>query len=169
MQLNQPCSKQNKVRINLFMSNLTGLLNEAERTQQRLKDAITSGNYDLMTKIEKSSSELNSRIFFARRDELADKLKDLAIEKTCALELQTELLAELKLAAADVMKAKSNLYDAESAFALVKSKQYFTDNQIELNRTESNRIGALLNQHIQSRLSGTSGELPIDLMENSIC
>jgi hypothetical protein len=151
------------------MSNLTGLLNEAEKTQQRLKDAITSGDYDLMTKIEKSSSELNARIFFARRDELADKLKDLAIEKTCALELQTELLAELKLAAADVMKAKSNLYDAESAFALVKSKQYFTDNQIELNRTESNRIGSLLNTHIQSRLNGIPGELPIDLMENSIC
>jgi hypothetical protein len=151
------------------MSNLTGLLNEAERTQQRLKDAITSGDYDLMTKIERSKSELNSRIFFARRDELAEKLNDLAIEKTCARELAAELAEQLKLAAADVMKAKSNLYDAESAFALVKSKQYFTDNQIELNRTESNRIGALLKTHIQSRLNDVSGSNTIDLMENDIC
>jgi hypothetical protein len=151
------------------MSNLTGLLIEAEKTHERLKQAIVSGDYDLMTKIERSKIELSNRIFFARRDELADKLKDLAIEKTCARELAAELAEQLKLAAADVMKAKSNLFDAESAFALVKSKQYFTDNQIELNRTESNRIGSLLNTHIQSRLSGIPGEMPIDLMENSIC
>jgi hypothetical protein len=151
------------------MSNLNGLLNEAEKTQQRLKDAITSGDYDLMTKIERSKSELNARIFFARRDELADKLKDLAIEKTCARELAAELAEQLKLAAADVMKAKSELYDQESAYALITSRQYYIQNQIELNRLESNRVGALLNQHIQSRLSGVSGELPIDLMENSIC
>jgi hypothetical protein len=151
------------------MSNLNGLLLESEKTDERLKNAIVSGDYDLMTKIERSKSELNSRIFFARRDELAEKLNDLAIEKTCARELAAELAEQLKLAAADVMKAKSNLYDAESAFALVKSKQYFTDNQIELNRTESNRIGSLLNQHIQSRLNGTSGELPIDLMETNQC
>ncbi len=151
------------------MSNLNGLLLESEKTDERLKNAIVSGDYDLMTKIERSKSELNSRIFFARRDELAEKLNDLAIEKTCARELAAELAEQLKLAAADVMKAKSNLYDAESAFALVKSKQYFTDNQIELNRTESNRVGALLNQHIQSRLNGTSGELPIDLMEINQC
>jgi chromosome segregation ATPase len=151
------------------MSNLNGLLNEAEKTQQRLKDAITSGDYDLMTKIERSKSELNSRIFFARRDELADKLNDLRIEKQTALELQTELADELTAQAAVVMKAKSELYDTEQAYALITSRQYYIQNQIELNRLESNRVNAELNTHIKSRLSGVSGELPIDLMENSIC
>jgi hypothetical protein len=154
------------------MSNLTGLLNEAERTQQRLKDAITSGDYDLMTKIERSKSELNSRIFFARRDELADKLKDLAIEKTCARELAAELAEQLKLAAADVMEAKSKLYDCEQAYAVVTSKQYFCSNTLENNRLETIRVNGLLTNHIQSRLSGIPGELPtnrIDLMENDIC
>ncbi len=154
------------------MSNLTGLLNEAEKTQQRLKDAITSGDYDLMTKIEKSSSELNARIFFARRDELADKLNDLRIEKQSAVELSGELADELKAQAAVVMKAKSELYDKEAEYAAITAKQYYIQNQIELNRLESNRVGALLNQHIQSRLSGIPGELPtnrIDLMENDIC
>jgi chromosome segregation ATPase len=151
------------------MSNLNGLLNEAEKTQQRLKDAITSGNYDLMTKIERSKIELNNRIYFARRDELADKLNDLRIEKQSALELQTELADELKAQAAVVMEAKSRLYDTEQAYAAITAKQYYTSNLIEQNRLESNRVNAELNKHIQSRLSGIPGELPIDLMENSIC
>lgn len=154
------------------MSNLTGLLNEAEKTQARLKDAITSGDYDLMTKIERSKSELNSRIFFARRDELADKLNDLRIEKQCAVELSGELADELKRQAAIVMQAKSELYDKEAEYAAITAKQYYVQNQIEQNRLESNRVGALLNSHVQSRLKGVSGELPpgsIDLMEKDIC
>jgi chromosome segregation ATPase len=151
------------------MSNLTGLLNEAEKTNERLKDAIVTGDYDEMTAIEKSQVELSRRIFFARRDELAERLNDLRIEKESALALQTELAAELTAQAAVVMKAKSELYDCESVYAGITAKQFYVQNQIELNRTESNRIGSLLNQHIQSRLSGIPGELPIDLMENSIC
>jgi chromosome segregation ATPase len=141
------------------MSNLTGLLNEAEKTQQRLKDAITSGNYDLMTKIERSKIELNNRIYFARRDELADKLNDLRIEKQSAVELSAELADELTAQAAVVMEAKSRLYDTEQAYAGITAKQYYVQNQIEQNRLESNRVGALLNTHIQSRLSGIPGEM----------
>jgi chromosome segregation ATPase len=151
------------------MSNLTGLLNEAEKTQQRLKDAITSGDYDLMTKIERSKSELNSRIFFAKRDDYAERLNDLRIEKQSALELQTELADELKAQAAVVMEAKSRLYDTEQAYAAITAKQYYTSNLIEQNRLESNRIGALLNTHIKSRLNDVSGSNTIDLMENDIC
>ncbi len=151
------------------MSNLNGLLNEADKATEQLKQAIVSGDYDLMTKIERSKSELNSRIFFEQRNDYAERLNDLRIEKQSALELQTELADELTKQAAVVMKAKSELYDQESVYAAITAKQYYIQNQIELNRLESNRIGALLNQHIQSRLSGTSGELPIDLMENSIC
>ncbi len=151
------------------MSKLNGLLNEADKANEQLKNAIVSGNYDLMTKIERSKVELNARIFFARRDELAEKLNELRIEKTSAVELAAELADELTKQAAVVMKAKSELYDQESVYAAITAKQYYIQNQIELNRLESNRIGSLLTQHIQSRLSGTSGELPIDLMENSIC
>jgi chromosome segregation ATPase len=151
------------------MSNLTGLLNEAEKTQQRLKDAITSGDYDLMTKIERSKSELNSRIFFEQRNDYAERLNDLRIEKQSALELQTELADELKAQAAVVMKAKSELYDTEQAYAGITAKQFYVQNQIEQNRLESNRVGALLNTHIQSRLKGVSGSNRIDLMENDIC
>ncbi len=151
------------------MSNLNGLLIEAEKTHERLKNAIVSGDYDLMTKIERSKSELNARIFFEQRNELADKLNDLAIEKTCAVELSAELAEQLRLAAADIMEAKSKLYDCEQAYAAITAKQYYTANQIELNRKESIRVNAELNKHIQSRLSGIPGELPIDLMENSIC
>jgi chromosome segregation ATPase len=151
------------------MSNLNGLLIEAEKANERLKNAIVSGDYDLMTKIERSKSELNSRIFFARRDELADKLNDLRIEKTSAAELSAELADELTAQAAVVMKAKSELYDKESEYAAITAKQYYVQNQIELNRLESNRVNAELNKHIQSRLSGIPGELPIDIMENSIC
>jgi hypothetical protein len=153
----------------IIMSNLTGLLNEAEKTQQRLKDAITSGDFDLMTKIEKSKSELNARIFFEQRNDYAEQINNLAIEKKCAVELSGELADELKAQAAVVMKAKSELYDCEAEYAAITAKQYYIQNQIEINRLESNRVGSLLNTHIQSRLSGTSGELPIDLMENSIC
>jgi chromosome segregation ATPase len=159
-------------KIILIMSNLNGLLNEAEKANERLKQAIVSGDYDLMTKIERSKSELNSRIFFARRDELAERLNDLRIEKQSALELQTELAAELTAQAAVVMKAKSELYDKEAEYAAITAKQYYVQNQIELNRTESNRIGSLLNTHIQSRLNGVSGSngaTRIDLMENDIC
>jgi hypothetical protein len=141
------------------MSNLNGLLAEAEKTHERLKNAIVSGDYDLMTKIERSKSELNARIFFEQRNELADKLNDLRIEKTCALELQTELAEQLRLAAADVMVAKSKLYDCEQAYAVVTSKQYFCSNTLENNRLESIRVNAELNKHIQSRLSGIPGEM----------
>jgi chromosome segregation ATPase len=154
------------------MSNLNGLLNEAEKTNERLKNAIVSGDYDLMTKIERSKSELNARIFFARRDELAERLNDLRIEKTSAVELSAELADELKAQAAVVMKAKSELYDKESEYAAITAKQFYIQNQIELNRLESNRVNAELNKHIQSRLSGVPGsmEMPtIDLMENDIC
>ncbi len=141
------------------MSNLNGLLAEAEKTNERLKNAIVSGDYDLMTKIERSKSELNARIFFEQRNELADKLNDLRIEKQTALELQTELADELKAQAAVVMEAKSRLYDTEQAYAGITAKQYYVQNQIEQNRLESNRVGALLNSHIQSRLSGIPGEM----------
>jgi chromosome segregation ATPase len=154
------------------MSKLNGLLNESENAKKRLEQAIVSGNYDEMTAIEKSGVELSRRIFFARRDELAERLNDLRIEKQSALELQTELAAELKAQAAVVMKAKSELYDKESEYAAITAKQFYVQNQIELNRLESNRVGALLNTQIKSRLSGVSGELPtnrIDLMENDIC
>jgi hypothetical protein len=154
------------------MSNLNGLLNEAEKANERLKQAIVSGDYDLMTKIERSKSELNSRIFFAKRDDYAERLNDLRIEKTSAVELSGELADELTAQAAVVMKAKSELYDQESIYAAITAKQFYIQNQIELNRLESNRVGALLNTHIKSRLSGIPGELPtnrIDLMENDIC
>jgi chromosome segregation ATPase len=141
------------------MSNLNGLLAEAEKTNERLKNAIVSGDYDLMTKIERSKSELNARIFFEQRNELADKLNDLRIEKQTALELQTELADELKAQAAVVMEAKSRLYDTEQAYAGITAKQYYVQNQIEQNRLESNRVGALLNSHIQSRLNGIPGEM----------
>jgi hypothetical protein len=151
------------------MSNLTGLLNEAEKTNERLKNAIVSGDYDLMTKIERSKSELNARIFFAKRDDYAERLNDLAIEKTCAVELSAELAEQLRLAAADVMEAKSKLYDCEQAYAVVTSKQYFCSNTLENNRLETIRVNAELNKHIQSRLSGIPGSNTIDLMENDIC
>jgi uncharacterized protein (DUF342 family) len=156
----------------IIMSNLNGLLNEAEKANERLKNAIVSGDYDLMTKIERSKIELSNRIFFARRDELADKLNDLRIEKTCAVELSAELADELTAQAAVVMKAKSELYDKESEYAAITAKQFYIQNQIELNRLESNRVNAELNKHIQSRLSGVPGsmEMPtIDLMERDIC
>jgi hypothetical protein len=154
------------------MSNLTGLLIEAEKTHERLKNAIVSGDYDLMTKIERSKSELNSRIFFEQRNELAERLNDLAIEKTCARELADELAEQLRLSAADVMEAKSKLYDCEQAYAVVTSKQYFCSNTLENNRLETIRVNAELNKHIQSRLSGIPGSnttTKIDLMENDIC
>ncbi len=154
------------------MSKLNGLLLESEKANERLKQAIVSGDYDEMAAIEKSGVELSRRIFFARRDELAERLNDLRIEKQSALELQTELAAELTKQAAVVMKAKSELYDTEQAYAGITAKQFYVQNQIEQNRLESNRVGALLNSHIKSRLSGVSGELPtntIDLMENDIC
>jgi chromosome segregation ATPase len=151
------------------MSKLNGLLNESENAKKRLEQAIVSGNYDEMTAIEKSGVELSRRIFFARRDELAERLNDLRIEKESTLELQTELADELKAQAAVVMKAKSELYDCESVYAGITAKQFYVQNQIELNRLESNRVNAELNTHIKSRLSGIPGELPIDLMENSIC
>jgi chromosome segregation ATPase len=154
------------------MSNLNGLLLESEKTDERLKQAIVSGDFDLMTKIERSKSELNSRIFFEQRNDYAERLNDLRIEKQSALALQTELADELKAQAAVVMEAKSRLYDTEQAYAGITAKQYYVQNQIEQNRLESNRVGALLNSHIKSRLSGIPGELPtntIDLMENDIC
>jgi predicted ATP-grasp superfamily ATP-dependent carboligase len=151
------------------MSKLNGLLNESENAKKRLEQAIVSGNYDEMTAIEKSQVELSRRIFFARRDELAERLNDLRIEKQSAVELSAELADELKAQSAVVMEAKSKLYDTEQAYALITSRQYYIQNQIELNRLESNRVNAELNTHIKSRLSGIPGELPIDLMENSIC
>ncbi len=149
---------QGYFRIN-NMSNLNGLLAEAEKTHERLKNAIVSGDYDLMTKIERSKSELNARIFFEQRNELAEQIDNLAIEKTCAVELSAELAEQLRLAAADVMEAKSRLYDTEQAYAGITAKQYYVQNQIEQNRLESNRVGALLNSHIQSRLNGIPGEM----------
>jgi hypothetical protein len=154
------------------MSKLNGLLLESEKANERLKNAIVGGDYDLMTKIERSKSELNARIFFAKRDDYAEQINNLAIEKTCALELQTELAEQLRLAAADVMEAKSKLYDCEQAYAVVTSKQYFCSNTLENNRLETIRVNGLLTNHIKSRLSGIPGELPtnrIDLMENDIC
>ena len=154
------------------MSNLNGLLNEAEKTNERLKQAIVSGDYDLTTKIERSKAELNTRIFFARREDFAERLDNLRIEKQCATELAAELAESLKLAADVVLQARSALFDAEMQYQAIQSKQFFVDNQLEINRLESNRVGALLKTHIQSRLSGVSGELSpgsIDLMENDIC
>jgi hypothetical protein len=154
------------------MSNLNGLLNEAEKTNERLKQAIVSGDYDLMTKIERSKSELNSRIFFEKRNDYAEQINNLAIEKTCALELSAELAEQLRLAAADVMEAKSKLYDCEQAYAVVTSKQYFCSNTLENNRLETIRVNGLLTNHIKSRLSGIPGSnttTRIDLMENDIC
>jgi Mg2+ and Co2+ transporter CorA len=151
------------------MSNLTGLLNEAEKTQQRLKDAITSGDYDLMTKIERSKSELNSRIFFEQRNDYAERVKDLELEKKCAVELSGELAEQLKLAADVVLKCRSALFDAEMQYQAIQSKQYFVDNELENNRQETIRVNNLLKTHIQSRLNDVSGSNTIDLMENDIC
>ena len=136
------------------MSNLNGLLNEAEKTNERLKQAIVSGDYDLTTKIERSKAELNTRIFFARREDFAERLDNLRIEKQCATELAAELAESLKLAADVVLQARSALFDAEMQYQAIQSKQFFVDNQLEINRLESNRVGALLKTHIQSRLSG---------------
>lgn len=136
------------------MSNLNGLLNEAEKTQQRLKDAITSGDYDLMTKIERSKVELSSRIFFEQRNDYAEQINNLAIEKKCAVELSGELAEQLKLAADVVLSARSALFDAEMQYQAIQSKQYFVDNELENNRQESNRVNGLLTNHIKSRLSG---------------
>jgi hypothetical protein len=151
------------------MSKLNGLLNEAEKTQQRLKDAITSGDYDLMTKIERSKSELNSRIFLEQRNDYAEQINNLAIEKKCALELSAELAEQLKLAADVVLKCRSALFDAEMSYQAIQSKQYFVDNELENNRQETNRVNGLLTNHIKSRLSGIPGEMPIDLMEINQC
>jgi hypothetical protein len=154
------------------MSNLNGLLLESEKTQQRLKDAITGGDYDEMTAIEKSQVELSRRIFFAKRDDFAERLNDLRIEKESVAELQTELADELKTAAGAVMAARNALYEAESSHAAIKAKQYFLDNQSELCRKNINETTVDLDRHIKSRLNGVSGsiEMPtIDLMEINQC
>jgi hypothetical protein len=154
------------------MSNLNGLLLESEKTDERLKNAIVSGDYDLMTKIERSKVELSSRIFFEQRNDYAEQINNLAIEKKCAVELSGELAEQLKLAADVVLKCRSALFDAEMSYQAVQSKQYFVDNELENNRQETIRVNGLLTNHIKSRLSGVSGELPtnrIDLMENDIC
>jgi hypothetical protein len=154
------------------MSKLNGLLLESEKAQQRLKDAIVTGDYDEMTAIEKSGVELSRRIYFAKRDDYAERLNDLRIEKESVAELQTELAEQLKLAAADVMAARNALYEAESAHAAIKAKQYFLDNQSELCRKNINETTVDLDRHIKSRLNGVSGsmEMPtIDLMENNLC
>lgn len=150
------------------MSNLNALLNEAERTTERLKDAITGGDYDAMCSIEKSQVELSRRIYFAKRDDFAERLNDLRIEKESVAELQTELAAELKAAAAVVMDARNALYEAESAHAAIKAKQYFLDNQGELCRKKINETTVDLDRHIKSRLS-TVSDSKIDLMENNVC
>ncbi len=149
------------------MSNLNGLLNEAEKANEQLKQAIVSGDFDLMTKIERSKSELNSRIFFEQRNELADKLNDLRIEKQSALELSGELADELKLAADVVLKCRSALFDAEMQYQAIQSKQYFVDNELENNRQESNRVNNLLTNHIQSRLSGIPDKMEATTNEST--
>lgn len=150
------------------MSNLNGLLTEAAKTDERLKNAIVAGDMDLYTKIERSKAELETRIFFARRDELAARIADLAIEKQCAVELAGELADELKAAADVVLQARSALFDAEMQYQAVQSKQYFLSTQIDQNRKESIRVTNDLNNHVKSRLSGVTGS-KIDLMENDIC
>jgi hypothetical protein len=162
-----PVSKNNK-----FMSRLTELLNEAEKTNERLKDAIVSGDYDLMCAIEKSKVELERRIYFARRDDYAERLSDLRIEKNSISELQTELADQLKAAAMVVMNARNALYEAESAHAAIKARQYFLDTQSELNRKNIIQTNRDLERHVKSRLndvSGANGANSIDLMENNIC
>jgi ATP-dependent exoDNAse (exonuclease V) alpha subunit len=154
------------------MSRLNELLHESEKTNERLKQAIVSGDYDLMTKIERSKVELSNRIFFARRDDFAERLNDLRIEKQCAVELSAELADELKTAAGVVLQARSALFDAEMQYQAVQSKQYFVSNQIEQNRQNTTQATAELNRHIQSRLSGipgSDGATKIDLMENDLC
>jgi hypothetical protein len=141
------------------MSNLNALLNEAEKTNERLKDSILAGDYDSMTTIERSKVELSSRIFFERRNDYAERLKDLELEKKCAVELAGELSDELKTAADVVLSARSALFDAEMQYQAVQSKQYFVDNELENNRLEANRVNAELNTHIQSRLSGIPDEM----------
>jgi len=151
------------------MSNLNGLLNEAEKANERLKQAIVSGDYDLMTKIERSKVELSSRIFFEQRNDYAEQINNLAIEKKCAVELANELGEQLKLAADFVLKCRSALFDAEMQYQAIQSKQYFVDNELENNRQETMRVNGLLKTHIQSRLNDVSGSNTIDLMENDIC
>jgi chromosome segregation ATPase len=150
------------------MSNLNALLNEAEKTNERLKDAITGGNYDAMCSIEKSQVELSRRIYFARRDDIAERLNDLRIEKDSVAELQSELADELTAQAAVVMDAKSKLYDAQTIYSEITAKQYFLSNQAELCRKKINETTVDLDRHIKSRLNTVSGS-KIDLMENDIC
>jgi Mg2+ and Co2+ transporter CorA len=151
------------------MSNLNGLLLESEKANERLKDAIVSGDFDLMTKIERSKVELSSRIFFEQRNDYAEQINNLAIEKKCAVELSAELAEQLKLAADVVLKCRSALFDAEMQYQAIQSKQYFVDNELENNRQEAIRVNGLLKTHIQSRLNDVSGSNTIDLMENDIC
>jgi predicted outer membrane protein len=151
------------------MSNLNGLLLESEKANERLKQAIVSGDFDLMTKIERSKVELSSRIFLEQRNDYAEQINNLVIEKKCALELSAELAEQLKLAADVVLKCRSALFDAEMQYQAIQSKQYFVDNELENNRQETIRVNGLLKTHIQSRLNDVSGSNTIDLMENSIC
>lgn len=152
------------------MSKLNELLLEADKTNERLKDAIVSGDYDLMTKIERSKAELSNRIYFEQRNDYAERVKDLEIEKQCAVELSGELAEQLRIAAGEVLAARSAVYDAERRHAEIKAKQYFVDTQLEANRQESGRVNGLLNSHIKSRLRTVSGETTIDLMgENNQC
>ncbi|HEY0459203.1 MAG TPA: hypothetical protein VGC97_08705 [Pyrinomonadaceae bacterium] len=154
------------------MSKLTELLSEADRTKKRLEQAIISGDFDLMTAIEREQAELTRRIYFERRNDYAERLEDLRIEKQCALELQSELADELQAAAGEVLAARSAVYDAEQRHAAIKAKQYFVDTQIDQNRKETIRVNGELNNHVKSRLSGVSGSNltnSIDLMENNLC
>lgn len=164
-----PVSLKRLFQYQKFMSRLNELLNQAAKTDERLKDAITNGDYDLMTKIERSKLELNNRIYFERRNDYAERLNDLRIERQCAVELSAELAEQLKVAAGEVLAARSAVYDAERRHAEIKAKQYFVDNQLEQNRQESVRVNVDLDRHIKSRLNTVSGEMPIDLMETNQC
>jgi predicted nucleic acid-binding Zn-ribbon protein len=135
-------------------------MNELNRQLEKLeidiRAAVVSGDEFLYSKLNRAKDELLQKIWFAESRNLKSEIETLETDRNFAISVRDDLLTESKQAADFVLQARGRLFDAEQVYQGISARQYFNDEQIEMQRKNIQELKAKLNSHINSKL--LSGE-----------
>lgn len=130
------------------MTRINALENENRELQARIETAIRDGDLTLYEKLKRAETELETKSYFARTQQLKESLASLQDERSIALDLMRDFDSELKQQAAVVIEKRGELMDAEAGYNLTKARQFALEGQLESFRVAINEAKNKLNLHV---------------------
>lgn len=126
---------------------------ELEQIEADIKQSILDSDQFAYSKHLRRKQETTDKLFFSETASLREQIENLESDRSLAVSLRDDLTDESKAAADEVLRRRSDLFDAEQIYQKAQSRLFYLDTTIEQQRTDIKDLKRKLDLAVDKKLN----------------